>query len=141
MLSEGSRPPRFTLPDTGGKRRDLRAFLGRDRIVVVFQPDRAWIDAVRAGRGAFLERDLTVLVIVPPDSPRAKETSAPPLLFLTDDGSVARAYGARPGAATFYLIGKDGTIKMARRGCPTSRELFGVIDAMPMRRREMRERR
>ena len=142
MLREESRPPRFALPDSGGKRRELRTFLGRDRIVIVFSPDEAWTDAVRAARARFAARDLSVLVIVPPDHPLARAATAPPLFFLADAGGVvARRCGARAGIPVFYLVGKDGTIKMARRGCPTRRELFAVIDAMPMRRREMRERR
>lgn len=142
MLKEGNGPPRFALRDSGGKRRDLTAFLGRDRIVIVFAPDAAWIRAARAARNEFVERDLSLLIIAPPDSPTAREATVPPLYFLADDeGSTARAYGALPGAAMFYLVGKDRTIKMARRGCPANGELFAVIDAMPMRRREMRERR
>ena len=142
MLTEGSHPPHFVLPDGEGKRRNLAAFLGRSRVIIVFGPDATWLNAVRAGRDEFIERDLTVLVLVAPDHALAKEKSTPPLFFLADKaGAVARVYGAESGATTFFLAGKDGTVKMAQRGCPTNRELFGVIDAMPMRRREMRERR
>lgn len=46
------------------------------------------------------------------------------------------------GAKSFYvvLVGKDGGEKL-RRATPLSpEELFAIVDAMPMRRAEMRER-
>ena len=50
-------------------------------------------------------------------------------------------YGVESGRFTVVLVGKDGGEKF-RSGEPVSaRDLFGRIDAMPMRRREMRHRR
>lgn len=50
-------------------------------------------------------------------------------------------YGIESGRFTVILVGKDGGEKF-RSGEPVSaRDLFGRIDAMPMRRREMRDRR
>lgn len=37
------------------------------------------------------------------------------------------------------LIGKDGTVKLQREKVLTPDELFGIIDQMPMRRREMND--
>lgn len=46
-----------------------------------------------------------------------------------------------PGLYTVLLLGKDGGEKL-RQDQPVELEaLYGLIDAMPMRRREMRERR
>ena len=47
---------------------------------------------------------------------------------------------AAGGAPAFYLVGKDGLIKMAQRTPPANAALFTTIDAMPMRQAEMRER-
>ena len=43
------------------------------------------------------------------------------------------------GAAEFsvILIGKDGGEKLRRKSLLTTRELFAIVDAMPMRRAEM----
>lgn len=38
------------------------------------------------------------------------------------------------------LIGKDGTEKLRQHSVLATQKLFAVIDAMPMRRREMRQR-
>jgi uncharacterized protein DUF4174 len=49
-------------------------------------------------------------------------------------------YGVEPGRFAAVLVGKDGTVKH-RSGEPVdSWDLYAVIDEMPMRRREMRER-
>ena len=145
MLPEGSHPPDFTLTgeevDDGAESDhpatiSLRSFVGRKRIVVVFSPPPSFLDHVDAG---YTERDLVVLAVFHPNDPRLT-ISAKPLYMLADAGGhVFRRYHAEEGT-TFYLIGKDGTIKLARRGCPSSRELFATIDAMPMRREEIRQR-
>ncbi len=147
LLREDSRPPAFTLPADGTmganggeqpRQISLHSFLGRKRIVLVFAPTRQALDQIH--RGEYEERDLVVLAILRPSDP-LNTVAAPPLYILTDTtGAVSRAYHAPPGQTAFYLIGKDGTIKMVRHDYPTNQELFGTIDAMPMRRLEMRER-
>lgn len=141
LLDEGSRPPAFALPDSAGRAVSLKSFLGPRRIVLLFAPTRSYLDAVRRERDQFADRDLTVLAILPPGSALAKEADTAPVQTLLDQGDdVARVYGAADGQPAFYLIGKDGHIAMARRNYPSTAELFAVIDAMPMRRAEMRER-
>lgn len=44
-----------------------------------------------------------------------------------------RGFGVR-------LVGKDGTVKLARAGPVQMNEVYALIDDMPMRRRELRER-
>ena len=46
----------------------------------------------------------------------------------------------RPGNFTVHLVGKDGGVKLRREGPLALDELFAVIDAMPMRREERRQR-
>jgi hypothetical protein len=38
------------------------------------------------------------------------------------------------------LVGKDGGIKLKRGDQVDLREIFGLIDSMPMRQREMRQK-
>ena len=40
----------------------------------------------------------------------------------------------------YILIGKDGGVKLNKKEYVPNKDLFSVIDAMPMRQREMRER-
>ena len=49
-------------------------------------------------------------------------------------------YGVEPGRFAAVLVGKDGTVKH-RSDKPVEPDgLYALIDEMPMRRREMRER-
>lgn len=151
LLREGERPPRFALPmlTAGpGKVINLDDLLGRRRILLVALPARpdaqngalAWLAGAARESAALIERDLSVLVLMP-DAAQAPAfvPAAPPLVYLYDaDGRVAARFG---GAPAFYLVGKDGHIKRASRNCSPLKTLFGQIDAMPMRRQEMRERR
>lgn len=71
------------------------------------------IDAFRPAAGALAEREVTLLT----DGPGA-------------DG-LRPAQGLR-----VLLIGKDGGVKLRRDAPVTADEIIGLIDAMPMRRRE-----
>ena len=47
-------------------------------------------------------------------------------------------FKVEPGTTTFVLVGKDGTEKLRKAKIDLD-EIFEVIDAMPMRKREMKE--
>jgi len=55
--------------------------------------------------------------------------------------SLRRKYQIKPGALTLVLIGKDGGEKMRQRNRANFNAIFSRIDAMPMRRQEMKQRR
>lgn len=52
--------------------------------------------------------------------------------------SLRRRYGIKDGDFTVILVGKDGGAKLRKNQPISTATLFGVIDAMPMRRNEMR---
>lgn len=54
--------------------------------------------------------------------------------------AVRERFGVEPGAFAALLVGKDGTIKHSSARPVGPGEIFALVDAMPMRRREMRER-
>ena len=54
------------------------------------------------------------------------------------DGPLHRRFHAPAGEFRVMLIGKDGHTAIERSNPIGNRELFGLIDAMPMRRQEMR---
>lgn len=76
---------------------------------------------VAADRAGAAERDL---VLVQPEA--------------EDQGRLRRRYGVAPGRFAVLLIGKDGGVKLRSDAPLTARTLFDAIDAMPMRRAEMR---
>lgn len=79
------------------------------------------------------ERDIAVYVVTPNGVERDGER-------LGGDGEGLRSrYGVEPDAWAVVLVGKDGGEKLRETdGVLDTERLFGVIDAMPMRRAEMR---
>lgn len=52
-----------------------------------------------------------------------------------------RTFAVDPGSFSVVLVGKDGGEKMRRTAAVPVKEIFSVIDAMPMRQAEMRDQR
>jgi hypothetical protein len=110
----------------------LDNYRDRARVLVLSAPDagdaqlRAQRAALASVRNGVAERDLVVLEAV-------------------GSGAEARALRERLGlpADSFraVLIGKDGGAKITEAAPIALQRLFATIDAMPMRRTEMRERR
>jgi hypothetical protein len=81
----------------------------------------------------FRNRDLTVIeiverrVLINGDRVRWLDSFAMRSLFEVEDNEF-----------TTILIGKDGGVKMRRDGLMPTDALFDTIDAMPMRRQEMK---
>jgi hypothetical protein len=76
------------------------------------------------------ERDL-ILIKVTGDTVRGASDRA---------ADLRRRFGVRAGAFRVVLIGKDGGVKIEAAAPLPARRLFETIDAMPMRRDEMRRR-
>ncbi len=72
------------------------------------------------------ERDLLIVQVLGDDPIEAAQ-------------SLRERYSVEPGAFAVLLIGKDGGPKNRFDEPVTASEVFGLIDAMPMRIREMRE--
>lgn len=147
LVQEG-RLPSFTLPPAvGGPPLRYASLLRRRRIVVLILSDkpgagdkgRAWLARARQSAGEFTERDMTVLIIAqnPTEIKEAEKLPAPFVLLKDEDGVVSTKLG---GAPAFYLVGKDTSIVRAARVAPRLPELWAQIDAMPMRRDEMRRK-
>ena len=85
-------------------------------------------------KDGFLERDLIVI--------RLLEDKATVLVgetaMLPESELFRRRFAISGDAFEVVLIGKDGGVKERRRTVFETEELFGIIDAMPMRMREMR---
>lgn len=118
--------------------RPLEALRWEKRAFVVFANDPA--DAARQlaalpARG-LAERDLVVLVVPREGAVRVTGKS---LAEVPSAQSLRQAFKvAEDDAFVAVLVGKDGGVK-ARETAPVSASaLFGLIDAMPMRRQEMR---
>jgi len=113
----------------------LATMVGKSRVVMVYCPkssdaefklQKEWLSKVGAG---ILERDLCVM-----DCVESQLTSE-------DIAHLKERFRYSPNHFCFWLIGKDGEVKMIS-GTPVKPEhIFGLIDSMPMRREEMKRNR
>ena len=113
---------------------ELESYRWKQRPLLVFSPSAGdsrravQIQRVEAERAAFDERGMVLLEIV-----AGGDDSA--------DGAGLRArFHVDEAAFAAVLIGKDGTAKGRWTEPVEMRELWEVIDAMPMRQREMEQR-
>ena len=119
----------------------MSTYRWKNRPLFVFAPSTASPDFVRqqaalAGRSAGLrERDMVVIAVIG-DRVTARFGRTPGL----SAAAMRRRYGVPDGAFRAVLVGKDGGVKISAGSPISTRRLFSTIDAMPMRRQEMRRR-
>ncbi|MEO0729196.1 MAG: DUF4174 domain-containing protein [Pseudomonadota bacterium] len=82
------------------------------------------------------DRDMVVIAVIG-NSVRALVGRAPG----RSAASLRKRFGVGGGSFRVLLVGKDGGVKLSSGAPISSARLFSLIDAMPMRRQEMRERR
>ncbi|MEK6479935.1 DUF4174 domain-containing protein [Catalinimonas sp. 4WD22] len=98
----------------------------------MFQQQAEIFDAKRTG---MKERDLVLFYIKhdtveAPDGKKYEKKAAEQL---------RKQFQVADDAFSVILIGKDGTQKLKQEELLSTDKLFAIIDAMPMRKREMRE--
>jgi len=108
-------------------------FQGEFRLLVVSGADEGMVELLDREEAGLEERDLKVFIL---SGPGEKEYPAKPELA----GEFKARLSPPDGKPMVYLIGKDGrtTLEWSLADF-TFKKLYGSIDAMPMRRREMRE--
>ncbi len=94
------------------------------------------LEALQASEAEFAERDL-VLISLLDDSGAAADRQ----LSAQQVAGLREALDIEPGAFALRLVGKDGGTKLSREAPVSMLEIYGLIDTMPMRRQEMRDRR
>ena len=111
----------------------LGSRVGKSRVVLVYCPkvsesefklQKKWLSEV--GK-EILERDLQIIDCV------EAHLSAEDALHLKE------RFKYSPDHFCFWLIGKDGEIKLISNKPVKPEQLFGLIDSMPMRREEMKK--
>ncbi len=118
----------------------LEGFRGRHRVLVVSAPSEAdqafrrqnrWLERDGAG---LRERDVVVIRM-------AGSTVDAPHDVNLDAKGVRGATGLDAARFGVALIGKDGLEVFQQSEPVTAQSLFAIIDAMPMRREEIQQRR
>ncbi len=117
----------------------LEQYRWKYRVVVVSAPaatdeELAKVQAdVAATAADFEDRDLVLVTLLEEGVSTAGSTRITP----AHAASLRTALGIRPGHFALRLIGKDGSTKFSRGSEVALSEIYDIIDAMPMRRREM----
>lgn len=135
----------FVLLTTGCAKADVKnifdEYMWEKRIVVMFAPKTdngerleqiAILDDLKSGLS---ERDIIVWDIVHLEHVKIDGIGQPQLWT----PPLYDAFKAPENTFTFILIGKDGEEKLRKNTSVSEAELFGLIDAMPMRQREMQQ--
>jgi hypothetical protein len=131
-------PQANSLGQTGPEKGGLKAYQWQNRIILLFASSGqhpAFQEQQRIFRDqtpAFAERDLVLLEVLGDQSVKMKkgEESA---------ASLRERYRVAPNEFTLLLIGKDGGEKFRSTTPVAPERIYDIIDAMPMRRSEMRE--
>ena len=121
---------------------DLSQFKWKNRLLLLFSPqrDHPFFDslhqAVMNRKGDVADRDLIVFEIVEKGPSTVNGADIDPQTAL----SLRTQFDTPSGEFTLVLIGKDGEVKLTRRERTEIEDIFGLIDSMPMRRQEMRNK-
>ena len=83
----------------------------------------------------FKERDLITFFLFKNGVSRLNEQPLHPV----SAEDILEQFGSGQPGFRFLLIGKDGGVKLQKDSPVSAEDIFGLIDSMPMRQREMRE--
>jgi hypothetical protein len=121
---------------------DLTSFQWKNRVIIIFA-NSSTTESYLLQKGELesrtdgvLDRDLVVLELFENERSRLGD------VFLPDDAvtNLKDHFDVEQGQFQFILIGKDGTVKLRSNNPVPAEDLFGLIDAMPMRQEEMRRK-
>jgi len=120
---------------------DLSQFKWKNRLLLLFSPgrDHPFFDnlhqTIMNRKGEVEDRDLVIFEIFESGPSNVNMNN----LDSQTVRSLRKKFNIREGEFAVILIGKDGGIKLNRRKQTEIEDIFGLIDAMPMRREEMRK--
>lgn len=119
----------------------LAQYRWQKRVLVVSATDAqhkhvaSLLGDITAMKSAFADRDMELVVLL--DSGLSLAGGRPLTSQVVEQ--TREELGIEPGAEAMRLIGKDGSVKLSE-ATASLKEIFALIDTMPMRRNEMSER-
>lgn len=120
---------------------DLSRYRWRHRLLLIFSPSaqtpafQQLANQLKQQREGVADRDLIVFSIMSDGQSRVGED----VLSKQEAENLRRRFQVAAEEFRVVLIGKDGTVKLSEPTVKLS-EVFALIDSMPMRQREMREK-
>jgi hypothetical protein len=121
---------------------DLTKFLWKNRLLFLFAEDandpffKNLQSQIAAQKAEIDDRDLIVFE-VPAQGPARMNTNP---LDRKEADSIRNHFDTASNTFSLILVGKDGGIKLKREDCVDLSTVFGLIDSMPMRQNEMRQK-
>ena len=121
---------------------DLTGYQWKNRLLLIFAPTESVpayeaVDKNLADSAAEVtDRDLIVIRVFKDGPSRIGEA----LMSSTDARELYRRFRVKSDRFTAILIGKDGGTKMVREYQVNLKEVFALIDSMPMRQQEVRQK-
>jgi hypothetical protein len=121
---------------------DFEPFKWKKRLLLVFAPDsnhplfESLQREISTHKQAMDDRDLVVFQILGVGTSKRDGTQLDPHMA----ASLRERYDVSPKAFSLILVGKDGGVKLRRNDPVDLEEIFRLIDSMPMRQDEMRQK-
>lgn len=120
---------------------DLKQYQWKNRLLLLFSPSpenpayQALVRELQEQFSGVQERDLLVFYIMEQGKSFLDGREISP----AEARALRQRFGISPGAFTLVLVGKDGGVKLKRADRVALGDIFGLIDAMPMRQQEMQK--
>jgi hypothetical protein len=118
---------------------DLDSLRWKNRVLVILSPTESDLsfqlqkqESASSPEGV-LDRDLVILEILEQEKSRIGKQ----LLSEKSVQNIRKKLGVQTGPFQVLLIGKDGGVKLRSSEPVSMKDLFGLIDSMPMRQQEM----
>jgi hypothetical protein len=121
---------------------DLSQFQWKNRLLFLFAPNRSHPlfnvlqKSIANQQAEVADRDLVIFEILESGASRMDRSDLDPQAAQ----SLRDKFDVRRGGFAVILVGKDGSIKLNRQDQTRLEDIFGLIDSMPMRREEMRQK-
>ena len=121
---------------------DLSQFKWKNRLLFLFAEDASdplfknLQSQIMAQKTEVDDRDLIVFEVPSKDPARMGTTP----LDQQQADSIRNHFDIPSNSFSLILVGKDGGIKLKREDRVDLREVFGLIDSMPMRQNEIRQK-
>jgi hypothetical protein len=118
---------------------DLDSLRWKNRVLIIFSPTESDLSfqlqkqELASSSEGVLERDLMILEILEHGESRVGNQ----ILSGKSVQDIRKRLGVHTGPFQVLLIGKDGGVKLRSSEPVSMKDLFGLIDSMPMRRQEM----
>jgi hypothetical protein len=118
---------------------DLDSLRWKNRVLVILSPTESDLSfqlqkqELASSSEGVLERDLMILEILEHGESRVGNQ----ILSGKSVQDIRKRLGVHTGPFQVLLIGKDGGVKLRSSEPVSMKDLFGLIDSMPMRRQEM----